>query len=194
MLTTSVRPLHVLLFITRALRGCQARVFPPAPSLFCSTLIWPGSARAWGYCLLWYPLSNSGEPNDLSLRHFYYISLQISFLYDHQLLIFFVSLSILNRGSKPFMLAKEVMIFSVKNPVVSYSTNFIRTKSEAANGGCRICNKHVSWDWKQHWVFFFFSFQFFPGSLDSFFHLLDSFGFSIRSISLKRINFLLELF
>lgn len=44
------------------------------------------------------------------------------------------------------MLAKEVMIFPVKNPVVSYSMNFIRTKSEAANGGCRICNKHVSWD------------------------------------------------
>lgn len=51
-----------------------------------------------------------------------------------------------DRGWKPFTLAKEVMIFSVKNPVVSYSRNFIRIKSEAANGDCRICSKHVSWD------------------------------------------------
>lgn len=41
-------------------------------------------------------------------------------------------------------------------------------------------------------VFLFFSFEFFPGSVDSFF-ILD-FGFSMCSISLKKINFLLELF
>lgn len=92
------------------------------------------------------PAHNSGEPSELSLKHFYYISLQISFISDHQLLILFVSLSILCRGSELFTLAEEVMIFSAKNPVVSYSGNFIRIKSEAANGGCRICNKHVSWD------------------------------------------------
>lgn len=139
-------PLGVLLFISRALCRCRACVFQPAPPLFCSTLIRAGRARAGSRCLLSYPLRSSREPSDLSLKHFYYVSLQISFLYDRWLLIFFVSLSILNRGWKAFALAEEVMIFSAKNPVVSYRRNFIRITSEAANGGCRICNKHVSWD------------------------------------------------
>lgn len=67
------------------------------------------------------------------------------------------------------MLAKEVMIFSVKNPVVSYSRSFIRIKSEAVNGGCRICNKQEPGMKAALGFFFFFSFGFFPSSVNSFF-------------------------
>lgn len=88
-LATSVRPLCLSVFIARALCRCQEHTFPPAPPLSCSALIRPGAAHAWGYCLLPHPLSTSEGQSDFSLKHFYYISLQISFLYDHQLLILF---------------------------------------------------------------------------------------------------------
>ena len=150
-----VELLRVLLPVARALCGCWARTSQPAPPLLVHA---DPTRQHMPVRLLPAPYThrNSGEPSDLSLKRFYYISLQISFLYDHQLLIFFVSLSVLYRASKSFTLAKDVMIFSAKQPVVSYSRNFSRMKSETANGSCRICSKRMIWDWKQCWFFFLF--------------------------------------
>lgn len=75
--------------IARAVCRCQEQTFPSAPSPSCSTLIPPGIAHTWGYCLLPHPLSNSEELSDSRLKQFCCISLQISFLYGHQLLILF---------------------------------------------------------------------------------------------------------